>query len=354
MPTRLARRAALSLGALAVSGALLAAAPLASGYSYTFRMSTRTTDHKGKVKQETPMIAKVQVAGPRARLDIQESKGAGEGMSKPGGFMVADRAAKTLSIADPEDRTFTTMPTKVWTDMMIGMTAMAGQMLQVKISDATFKTEDLGSGGVVNGLPTRHYRVTHDYKMDLKIAWSKQNTTNHTVAEYWVNDEIKNHANPMFEIMGAVASGFLAQDTAFSREVKKAMDRMIDGVPVRSITTTTSVNQKGEKTETVSTIEMADFARGDIPASVFAAPAGYAVKTVTEEDLARAAEEQRKAKEAERAQQAQEAGEGEEAEAATADGAAARPAAATAKKDAKESAKDAAKKKLKGRFGLPE
>ena len=351
MSTRFARRAALSLGALAFSGALVAAAaPLAAGYSYTFRMSTRTTDHKGKTKQDTPMIAKVQVAGPRARLDIQESKGAGDGITKPGGFMVADRAAKTLAIADPEEKTFTTMPTRVWTDMMVGMTAMAGQMLQVKISDATFKTEDLGSGGVVNGLPTRHYRVTHDYKMDLKIAWSKQNTTNHTVAEYWVNDEIKNHANPMFEIMGAVAAGFLAQDTAFSKEVKRAMDKMFDGVPVRSVTTTTSVNQKGEKTETVSTIEMTDFARGDIPASVFAAPAGYEVKTVTEADLARAAEEQKKQKEAQRASETAE-GEGAEAEGETADDASTKAAADTAKK---ESAKDAVKKKLKGRFGLPE
>ena len=352
MSTRFARRAALSLGALAFSGALIAAAaPLAAGYSYTFRMSTRTTDHKGKTKQDVPMIAKVQVAGPRARLDVQESKGAGDGITKPGGFMVADRAAKTLSMADPEEKTFTTMPTRAWTDMMVGMTAMAGQMLQVKISDATFRTEDLGSGGVVNGLPTRHYRVTHDYKMDMKIAWSKQHTTNHTVAEYWVNDEIRNHANPMFEIMGAVAAGFLAQDTAFSKEVKRAMDKMFDGVPVRSVTTTTSVNQKGEKTETVSTIEMTDFARGDIPASVFAAPAGYTVNTVTEADLAKAKEDARKAKEAERAGAAAEASEGEEGEAETADGASTKAAADTAKK---ESAKDAVKKKLKGRFGLPE
>ena len=346
------RRIRVALGAVVLGASLAAAhpfvAPLAAGYSYTFRMTTSTTDHKGKTKSDNPMTAKVQVAGDRARMDIEETKGGASGMTKQGGFMVADRKARTMSIADPEEKTFTTMPVDAWTSMTAGLTAGMGKMMNVKISDATFRTEDLGSGGLVNGLPTRKYRVTHDYKMDMKIAFMKQNTTNHSVAEYWVNDDLKNDPNPLFEMMGAVAAGFMANDTAFAREVNTAMKKMFVGVPVKSVTTTESVNQKGEKTVTVSTMEMADFKRGDIPASVFAAPPGYTEKVITEQDLAKAKEDMRRQQDsARKAEMA--ASEGEEE--APAEG---EEAAATDKKvDAKDAAKDAAKKKLKGLFGKP-
>ena len=352
-PTR--RRAVVALGAVLIGATLAAArpyaAPLAAGYSYTFRVSNTTTDHKGKTKSDTPMLAKVQVAGDRARLDMQEASGAAAGMGgAKGGFMVTDRKAKTISIADPEEKTFTTMPVSAWTDMTAGLTAGMGKMMNVKVSDATFKTEDLGDGGLVNGLPTRKYRVTHDYKMDMKVAFMKQNTTNHSVAEYWVNEEMKKDPNPLFEMMGAVAAGFMANDTTFSKQVKTAMSKMFVGVPVKSVTTTESVNQKNEKTVTVSTMEMADFRRGDIPASVFAAPAGYTEKVITEADLAKAKEDMRRQQDsARKAEMTAEAGNSEEAtegeDAAAADSA--------KKTDAKQSAKDAAKKKLKGRFGIP-
>ena len=357
-PVRTRRRVAYALGVVALGASLAAAhpyvAPLAAGYSYTFRMSNATTDHKGKTKSDVPMIAKVQVAGDKARMDIQETKGAASGLGKEGGFMVADRKARTISIADPEEKTFTTMPIDAWTEMTTALTAGMGQMMNVKITEPTFKTEDLGDGGLVNGLPTRKYRVTHDYKMDMKVAFIKQNTTNHSVAEYWVNEELRNHPNPLFEMMGAVASGFMANDTAFSKEVKTAMKKMFVGVPVKSVTTTESVNKKGEKTVTVSTMEMADFRRGDIPASAFAAPAGYTEKVVTEQDLAKAREDAKRQQDSARvARQREAAEEGASEEAAAEDG-----ESADAKKDekpadAKNAAKDAAKKKLKGRFGIP-
>ena len=352
-PARHRRRVALAFGVVALGASLAAArpyvAPLAAGYSYTFRVANSTTDHKGKSKSDVPMIAKVQVAGEKARMDIQETKGAAAGVGKEGGFMVADRKARTISIADPEEKTFTTMPIDAWTQMTTALTAGMGQMMNVKISEPTFRTEDLGDGGLVNGLPTRKYRVTHDYKMDMKVAFIKQNTTNHSVAEYWVNEELRNHPNPLFEMMGAVASGFMANDTTFSKQVKEAMKKMFVGVPVKSVTTTESVNQKGERTVTVSTMEMTEFRRGDIPTSTFAAPAGYTEKVVTEQDLAKAREEAKRqqdsarvAREKESAEENADAAEGEETVADTAK-----------KTDAKQSAKDAAKKKLKGRFGIP-
>ena len=187
----------------------------------------------------------------------------------------------------------------------------------------------------------------------MKVAFIKQNTTNHSVAEYWVNEELRNHPNPLFEMMGAVASGFMANDTAFSKEVKTAMKKMFAGVPVKSVTTTESVNKKGEKTVTVSTMEMTDFRRGDIPASAFAAPAGYTTKVVTEQDLAKAREDAKRQQDSARV-----ARESENAEEGAGEAAAEGGESADARKDdkpvdAKNAAKDAAKKKLKGRFGIP-
>ena len=356
-PVRTGRRVAYALGAVALGASLAAArpyvAPLAAGFSYTFRVSNTTTDHKGKTKSDTPMIAKVQVAGDKARLDIQETKGAAAGVGKSGGFMVTDRKARTISMADPDEKTFTTMPIDAWTEMTTALTAGMGQMMNVKISEPTFRTEDLGDGGLVNGLPTRKYRVTHDYKMDMKMAFIKQNTTNHSVAEYWVNEELRNHPNPLFEMMGAVASGFMANDTVFSKQVKTAMQKMFVGVPVKSVTTTESVNQKGEKTVTVSTMEMAEFRRGDVPASAFAAPAGYTTKVITEQDLAKAREDAKRQQDSARVARDREAAEEGAEEAAAEDGESADAKKDAKATDAKSAAKDAAKKKLRGVFGKP-
>ena len=338
MPIRFTRRAALTLGAVAVSGALLAFTPLSAGYSYTFRVSTRTTDAKGKVKDETPTVAKVQVAGDRARMDFETQKTAqgGTGVVKEGGWMMADRAKRTLTIVDPEEKTFSTMPIDAFGQMMGGALGGVGQMLKVKITNPRFSSQDLGSGGVVNGLPTKHYKVTHDYEMDMQILWKKEHQVVHTEAEYWVNDEVKSHANPMFEMMAAIGTSMVASDTVFTRQVGEATKKLFVGVPVRSVSHTTTVNQKNEKTETVSTIEMTDFRRGDVPASVFAMPAGYTDHTVTEADMAKAREEQARAADSAKAANAR------DAEAEPADSAAAKP-----------SVKDAAKSRLRGVLRRP-
>lgn len=348
MPTRFTRRTALAVGALAVSGALLAFTPLTAGYRYTFRVASRTTDAKGKTKDDQPMVAKVQVAGDRARMDFVETRQAedGNGMVKDGGWMIADRAKRTLTMVDPEEKTYTTMPVESFGGGMGAMIGGLGKAFKVRITNPRFGTQDLGSGGVVQGLSTRHYKVTHDYEMDMQVLWKKEHDVVHTEAEYWVNDEVKSHANPFFEILGSVGTGFMSSDTTFVKQVQEATKKLFTGVPVKSVSTTTMTNQKGEKTVTVSTIEMLDFVRGDVPSSIFAVPAGYTEHTITEADVAKAKAEQQRQADSAKAASAKEASD----EASSDDDAAAK---ADSAKNAKDAAKDAAKKKLKGLFGRP-
>lgn len=350
MSSRSARRWPVMLGSAAAIALLAAAVPVASGYQYTFRMASRTTDDKGTVKEDTPMLATVQVAGAKARIDFQEAGREQQGgMFSKGTYMIADRGARMVILVDPKEKSYAEMPVDAIGQAMGSMIGGMGKMLKIKVSNAKFSTQDLGAGESVGGFATRHYRVVHDYDMDVQVAWMKSNTSNHTEADYWVNPEISALPNPIFEMFASVGSALVASDAEFVRDVKVAMDKMFKGVPVKAITRTTSIDKKGKKTESVSTMEMLNITRANVPDAVFAIPAGYTKAEPPKDEMAAGAPGG--VPDYTVPSTAPDSAQG-------ADSAAAQPSVKDAAKDAakevgKEAAKEAAKKKLRGMFKRP-
>ena len=292
------------------------------------------------------MLATVQVAGSRARLDFQDAGQKKEGgMFGKGTYMIADRGSRMLILVDPKEKSYAEMPVDAIGQALGGAIGGMGSVFKVKVTNAKFTTQDLGAGETIGGFATRHYRVVHDYDMDMQVAWMKSNSTVHTDADYWVNPELSALPNPLFEMMASVGSALVAGDTEFARQVKEAMDRMFKGVPVKSITRTTSVDKKGKKTEAVSTMEMLNITRTAVPDGVFAIPAGYTKAEMPQGEMATGAP----------------GGMPDDAMPSTgpdsahlADSAAAQPGLKDAAKTVgKEAAKEEAKKKLRGIFKRP-
>ena len=346
MSDRFASRWPVMLGSAAAIALLVAAAPVASGYQYTFRMSSRNTDDKGTVKEDTPMLATVQVAGTRARIDFQDAgRDQQGGMFGKGTYMIADRGSRMLILVDPKEKSYAEMPVDALGQAMGGMIGGMGKMFKIKVSNAKFTTQDLGAGETIGGFATRHYRVVHDYDMDMQMAWIKSNSTNHTEADYWINKEISALPNPIFEMFASVGSALMAGDAEFVRQVKEAMDKMFVGVPLKSVTRTTSVDKKGKKTESMSTMEMLNITRTAVPDAVFAIPAGYTKAELPRDEMAAGAPGSMPDDAT--------ASSGPDS-AHLADSAAAQPGLKDAAKTVgKEAAKEEAKKKLRGIFKRP-
>ena len=125
----------------------------------------------------------------------------------------------------------------------------------------------------------------------------------------------------------------------------EATNRMGRGIPLKTLTTSTSTNDKGEKTQTVSTMEVTELKSGNVDDAMLVAPADYKVTDMGEQTKAMAAQfEQAKAANA----QAGHAQPGEAAEVKPDSGPSAK---GVAKEAAAEAAKEAAKQGLRKGFG---
>jgi hypothetical protein len=121
----------------------------------------------------------------------------------------------------------------------------------------------------------------------------------------------------------------------------EATAKMGKGIPVKTLTTTTSTNEKGEKTTSVVTMEVTELKAGNVDDALLVPPSDYQVMDMGEQTKAMAAQ----------MEQAKAAQDGKPAEAAPPD------SGPSVKDAAKEAAKDAAKqgaaeKAKKGLGGL--
>lgn len=330
------RRSFAPLGAFAAALLLVAAvpqpAPRAAGFIYDFRMTVRTVDDKGKVKDETPLMGHAEVSGGNGKISIVDAKG-DKSMYRKGEYMLIRDEGKTLVSVDPESKTYEEMDLDAYGQALDAMAQATGAMMNVTITDLKTTTEKLGAGEEISGFPTKKYRMKQTYHMALKIAFMKRNSTNDVTTDYWVADEIKDLRNPIFEMGLRIGNILLSSARDYLEQSMTAQKELFSGMPVKTVTHAISIDDKDKKkTETTTTFEITTIRRGDVPASTWAIPAGY-TKRVDET----AAEQSSKT--------------------ATSTGAETSEAKATeAKKDttaAKEAAKDEAKKKLKGLFKKP-
>lgn len=156
-------------------------------------------------------------------------------------------------------------------------------------------------------------------------------------------DQKSGFANP-FARMGGVRPGGGAFAELMSKTAE-ATAKMGNGIPVKTLTTTTSTNDKGEKTTNVATMEVTELKAGNVDDALFVPPADYQVVDMGAQTKAMAQQmEQNKA-------QAAQAGQPADAAAQQPDSGAGVKGAA--KDAAAEAAKEAAKQGLrKGLGGL--
>jgi len=334
--------------ALVVAGSVLtlaASAPrvFSPGYTYRMRISGQVTEPNGKVKDYVAMSGRAMVTSKAGRLDIEEASKERGAMADKGGYILYDPTS--MMIVSPKDKQILKF---TFEDLEQGMSALAANVpgMRIAVTDVAVNFEKLGPGEPLLGMSTTKFRVTQDYKLAMKVAFVNRNSSEHIVQEYWMADQKSGFANP-FARMGGMRPGGGGAFAELMTKTAEATAKMGNGIPVKTITTTTSTNDKGEKTTNVATMEVTELKAGNVDDALLVAPTDYQVVDVGAQTKAMA--------EQNRAAQAQAAQSGQPAAAAPADSGS--PVKEAAKKSAEQAAKDAAtqgvKKGLGGLFRRP-
>ena len=334
--------------ALALAGSVLtlaASAPrvFSPGYTYRMRISGQVTDANGKTKDYVALSGRAMVTSKAGRLDIDEASKERGAMADKGGYILYDPTS--MMIVSPKDKQILKF---TFEDLEQGMSALAANVpgMRIAVTDVAVNFEKLGPGEPLLGMSTTKFRVTQDYKLAMKVAFVNRNSSEHIVQEYWMADQKSGFANP-FARMGGMRPGGGGAFAELMTKTAEATAKMGNGIPVKTITTTTSTNDKGEKTTNVATMEVTELKAGNVDDALLVAPTDYQVVDVGAQTKAMA--------EQNRAAQAQAAQSGQPAAAAPADSGS--PVKEAAKKSAEQAAKDAAtqgvKKGLGGLFRRP-
>lgn len=264
-----------------LAAAAVAAAPAAPGVSFTMRTTTRS----GEGPESAPSVNRVRVQGSAMRFDAEGAAKQGtEGNFSPGAYTLLDGSGRRVVVVMPERQQFMEIRFDDTTTQAL-MTAMT---VTTAVTDVTVRGESMGAGGMVNGMPTRRYRLTSDYKYGMTGSdVAGKSGSAHVVEDYWVAKELEGvtdpieqvgralggrgglGASPFSSIGGTSLSELLAKRTAEQR-------RLFKGMPARTVTTTTTVEPDEEKSVTVSTTEIADVSRADLDPALFRVPDGYA------------------------------------------------------------------------------
>lgn len=267
-------------------------------------------------------------------------------MGEKGGYFLYDPSS--MMIVSPKDKQILKF---TFDDLEKGMSALTANTpgMRITISDVAVHFEELGAGEPLLGMSTTKYRVTQDYKVAMKVAFVNRNSTEHIVQDFWMADQKHGFANP-FARMGGMRAGGGGAFAELISKTAEANARMGKGIPVRTVTTTTSTNDKGEHTTGVSTMELTELKAGDVDDALFVPPADYQVMDMGEQTKAMGAQmEQAKAA------RAAQAGQPAEASAAHPDSTPSMKEAAkkTAEQEAKDAATAGVKKGLGGLFRRP-
>jgi hypothetical protein len=336
----LARRSGI---ALAVAGSVLtigAVAPRAfsPGYTYRMRISGQATDANGKTKDYVMLSGRAMVTSKAGRLDIDEASKERGAMGDKGGYILYDPTS--MMIVSPKDKQILKF---TFEDLEKGMSALAASMpgMRISVTDVAVNFEKLGPGEPLLGMSTTRFRVTQDYKLAMKVAFMNRNSTEHIVQEYWMADQKSGFANP-FARMGNMRPAGAGAFAELMSKTSEATAKMGNGIPVKTVTTTTSTNDKGEKSTNVATMEVTELKAGNVDDALLVPPSDYQVMDVGAQTKAMAAQ-------AEQNRAAQGAQAGQPADAAPADSGPSIKDAA--KQSAEQAAKDAAAQKVKKGLG---
>ncbi len=278
MPARFSRPARFA-AAVAIPFVFAAALPVADGLTYEF--VTKSTSKATGNKETVTMRGRGTYAGDQAKIEILEaaaSTGGPEIFGGKGTYFVVKGGGTDMFLVNPAEKSY-----MKWdmASMFAGMGKVVnavGGLVKMQMSDIKISTTDLGAGENIQGYSTRHIQMVQNYTMTVSMFGRKNKSRSESKTDFYFAPTLR-LANPFVmnsEKMSAMSQLDIFNNPDYKTQMAAAMAKMPkDGVPLKTIITSVSTDEKGKTETSVMTTEMINFKKSNIPSSAFAIPSDY-------------------------------------------------------------------------------
>jgi hypothetical protein len=240
-----------------IAALLLMALPCFAGITFTAKT---ISDEGGDV------TVRALVSGSRAKVTFLRSDSK---VAAVGEYMLSPDQGVTLYLVSPGTRTYTRYDTRT---MLSGM----GQMVQgmrgmMKVTFESPKVEKIldEDGGLIAGLPTRHYRYRTSYVVSMHITGDRKATTE-IEEDIWTTTHLADPALAIWLKKGPAATG----DEQLDGMIRAEMDK-VQGFPLKRIVVTHMHDATGAEHNSRVEMQVTQVKRIAIAAAEFVIPKSY-------------------------------------------------------------------------------
>lgn len=237
------------------------AAPLQAGIYY----ESVTTGEKPR----DSVRVKGWVEGAGAKIEFED--GMDQALMPKGSYLVTRDGGRTLFLVNPKEETYSRWDLEAMLQTFGQVMEAMGPMMNFSIDNPQVELLGREPGGTLVGLPTTRYRYHTQYDLNMKVMGMKRGNHIEMEQEIWATDAVDASGLGVW-LRADRPTGFEGLDELLEAEMGK-----VQGFPLKTVTVTTTTNQKGNKSNTTrSTMEVTVLDRNrDVPASTFEVPAGY-------------------------------------------------------------------------------
>jgi hypothetical protein len=205
------------------------------------------------------------VSGSRAKVIFVESE---VDLYATGDYMLSPDEGRTLYVISPSTRTYTRFDVQA---MMTGMGGLVqGMRGMMKVSFESPKVEKLleDNGGLIVGLPTRHYRYRTSYTVSISMVGAHKVSTV-MEEDIWATEQLVDPALKVWLKQDPPTTGDEQVDKMIRAEMAK-----VQGFPLKRVTVTSTVDSSGEH-KSRSEMDVLEVKQVEVPDTEFAMPKGY-------------------------------------------------------------------------------
>jgi len=239
--------------------ALLAVAtPALAGLSYHIDSTTSGV-------RESHLTGDASVEGNSFRMDVSR----GDGLTfKDGAVILSRDGGKTLLVLDPSTKSYYQLDLAQLLGGAGGLMKQLGDLVKISIQNPKSTAREAGSGGTIEGYPTRRAITDSSYDVVMDAMGQKMTMSFAMNTESWSTDKIGSEAASFLQMSGT-RTGIDAVDKLIA-----AHAGTVKGFPLKQVTTI-HVKQNGRDQATTTTTLISAIVRKPIAATAFATPAGY-------------------------------------------------------------------------------
>ena len=265
--------------------ALLLAAAVPASAAIHYKAVTKTQDAAAKNGE---IQVEGWVSGEKAKVAFLES--AGNPMAQEGTYLLTKDGGKTLYLVNPQEKTYAEWSLQGLLGAVGAVMNGMGPLLKVQFSDLKVDKVSEEDGGLVAGLPTRHYKFRTTYTMSIKVFGMGNTSDVVSEQDVWATTKLQDAALGVWLRAEPPRTGNADFDKLLTAEAGK-----FQGFPLRMITVNTSTQKKGNKsTTTRSTMDVTQLdTNASAPAPTFEIPAGYKETQILPSQQGQAEEQQK-------------------------------------------------------------